>query len=583
MNVILSVGRSVCEHILPNSFQEVCLSENNQKVALFGAAALCFGGFQLSKVALEKWDFSRLSNGDPIQMAKAGHLNAMRAYIKSGKNIEAKDNKNNTLLMLATENGHYTIVKELKAAGAKLDAVNTDGKEVLQIAFESRNPNTIDLFLKTESEINRRGQGGDTLLIAAAKRGSIAAVERLVKIDGIDLNQMNDDEMSALHYAAKEHPEIVRLLCQNGADPDLAGKSGSTALHFAVEQDCVDAIPILLEYVQDPNARNKDQETPLLAATGNFHGRLASIKKLLENDRVDPNLLDENGESAVHVAIYGMNGKDDLALALIEMDKFDLTLKAENGLNETPLEQAKRLNKTAVVRALEAKIGDSPSETRKTPLPEGLGYVEDMEKEDLENLRKDDFSLIDYAILHNRTDLQIALQKKGIYFELTEENRRTLSIEILKKYQSYVVKALTLFPIKIVEFSEWAEIYKAFVENPTWDDIPEIMEFALLQVEDYLKTVSVCSKHQKNGTGQLGRIMTKIKELKSPSFSLYPPQTQMQIDRFLQLDRETLLREAYMSKKVRDFLAIPRTLDELVEFWPVFEKIVQKIHQEMIT
>lgn len=577
MNDILSIGRGVCEHALPNSFQEICLSEENQKVTLAVVAALFFVAYKGSTAIEKRRHFSMLSNCDPIQAAKNGHLNAMRAYIKSGKDLEVKDNKNNTLMMLAIENGHYTIVKELIEKGARLDALNTDGKNSFQIAAESRNPNVIDLILEKIPDINAVSLDGDTPLIAAAKRGSVATVERLVRMDGINLNLKNGDEMSALHYAAQEHPEIVDILCESGADPDLVGKNGKTPLHFAVDQDCADAIPILLKYSKDPNAKNRDQETPLIAAAGDFHGRLNSIKKLVEDNRVDPNLLNEDGESALHLAIYGMAGNDDLALALIEMDKFDLTLQSEaDGTKETPLDQAKRLNKQAIVRAIEAKIGDSPSETRKTPLPDGDGFVEDMEKEKLEALQKDGFSLIDYAILHSRTDLQVALQKKGIYFELTEVNRPALSIEMLKKYQSYVVKFLELCPLKIVEFGEWAESYKAFVENPTWNEIPEIMEFALLSVENRLQFASIRSKHQKNGTGIVGKLTTRFEELKSPSFSPFPPEIQAQIDRILGMDRDDFLNQLELDESAKKFLSIPRTLSELVEFWPVYEKLIKK-------
>lgn len=65
------------------------------------------------------------------------------------------------------------------------------------------------------------------------------------------------DGWTALHRAARgNHPEVLRLLINKGADVDATDSThGSTALHFAAFKGSQDCINVLLDYSADINAR----------------------------------------------------------------------------------------------------------------------------------------------------------------------------------------------------------------------------------------------------------------------------------------------------------------------------------------
>lgn len=71
--------------------------------------------------------------------------------------------------------------------------------------------------------------------------------------------------------------DSVRLLLDNGADPNLANEAGATALMWAV--DDIEKTRLLLDHGADVNARSADSRTALLIAAGRFGSR--EVVKLL--------------------------------------------------------------------------------------------------------------------------------------------------------------------------------------------------------------------------------------------------------------------------------------------------------------
>merc|ERR1712100_958209 len=50
---------------------------------------------------------------------------------------------------------------------------------------------------------------------------------------------------------------FVKLLLENGADPNLQNSRGDTALHFAMRANNQDVIELLLKFQADPEIRNR--------------------------------------------------------------------------------------------------------------------------------------------------------------------------------------------------------------------------------------------------------------------------------------------------------------------------------------
>ena len=92
---------------------------------------------------------------------------------------------------------------------------------------------------------------------------------------------------------------LVFVLLSAGADPNAPDKNGETPLHSAATNKCAAAAVKLLQTGADPNAPDKNGETPLHSAATNK--RAAAAVKLLQTG-ADPNARDKDGRTPLHSA-----------------------------------------------------------------------------------------------------------------------------------------------------------------------------------------------------------------------------------------------------------------------------------------
>lgn len=102
--------------------------------------------------------------------------------------------------------------------------------------------------------------------------------ERILKVikDGYSINgQCINEGMFAAVVRRTGSPEFISELLKNGADPDLIGKNGMTALMVAVSSRKTEIAAPLLSGNFDPGARNKKGDTLLMMAFDNEDREIA--------------------------------------------------------------------------------------------------------------------------------------------------------------------------------------------------------------------------------------------------------------------------------------------------------------------
>jgi ankyrin repeat protein len=242
-------------------------------------------------------DAVKTNGTTPLMMAAAsGNADAVKTLLAHGANVNAKESAHGqTALMFAAALNRTAVIKVLMPSGAdasvatgvrKLERVRFDqdgnvveekagekvsekpeaaaeqddaaqakGREAAEatqrsdldvlahaLAFKSveyrlakPNARAGDVANRPPRKVGPDFMGGMTALLYAAREGHMDAVRALVKAR-VDVNQVNGDKLSPMVTAIMNgHLDLAKYLLDHGADPNLAGLSGLTALYATVD------------------------------------------------------------------------------------------------------------------------------------------------------------------------------------------------------------------------------------------------------------------------------------------------------------------------------------------------------------
>ena len=152
-------------------------------------------------------------------------------------------------------------------------------------------------------------------LFEAAAAGDLDRLTELLSDRSLPVAAPSGDGFTALHFAAFfGRAEAARLLVVHGADVDARGTGWMTGtpLHSAASGKHTEVVGVLLEAGADPDVRQSGGWTPLHSAAHN--GDAASVRLLLDAG-ADPAVTNDEGTSALEMA---QASGDDATVAAIE-------------------------------------------------------------------------------------------------------------------------------------------------------------------------------------------------------------------------------------------------------------------------
>ncbi len=173
-----------------------------------------------------------------LAAAERGDADAVASALRAGADLEARDARRRTALLLAVTGDHVDAAKVLVAMGADPDALDDRHDTPWLVTGVTGSVAMLEALLPAGPDLTIRNRYGGVSVIPASERGHVDYVRRVVKT-GIDVNHVNDLGWTALLEAVilgdggPRHQEIVRILLAAGADRSIADKEGVTALEHA--------------------------------------------------------------------------------------------------------------------------------------------------------------------------------------------------------------------------------------------------------------------------------------------------------------------------------------------------------------
>lgn len=120
------------------------------------------------------------------------------------------------------------------AAGMSVNSVDSDGTPMLNIAARSDNLAAVKWLVANGAEIDSLSKDrGYTAIMDAVWRGNLEITQFLVK-KGAELNTISKEGQTMLVLAVgADKVDIVKVLAENGADPDIQDGMGMSAYGYA--------------------------------------------------------------------------------------------------------------------------------------------------------------------------------------------------------------------------------------------------------------------------------------------------------------------------------------------------------------
>jgi ankyrin repeat protein len=174
--------------------------------------------------------------------AEQGDLEALKACLAKGVDINATNRQKRTAIIIASLNKHYPCVELLIAAGANVDQQDQTCFNPFLISCLTNDLTLLRIVLPANPDLDRLTRFGGVGITPASEKGHVEIVRELLAHTDINVNHTNFVgwtpllEAIVLNDGGAKQQEIVKLLLDNGANPHMTDKYGKSPLELAHEK-----------------------------------------------------------------------------------------------------------------------------------------------------------------------------------------------------------------------------------------------------------------------------------------------------------------------------------------------------------
>ena len=263
--------------------RELCIDEDGETWLTFYASQ---GNLKLVGLLLQEgMDIGRKNNKgkDALYVAVEERQEAIVEILLghgADPNSSASEDESPQIPVLhyAIRKGPSSMIEMLLDARARLDLRDELGSTALSEVICSRNDQKLDIMricldrtdINDNVHIDKRGR---TLLMKATQFGPFEMVRLLLESSISNINFQDTIGHTVVHAAvhsnAEENNEILLCLLDHGAKVNTVDDFGDIALHYAVQNEHLSMIDILITYGADVDVTNNEGVSPRMMSLHN--------------------------------------------------------------------------------------------------------------------------------------------------------------------------------------------------------------------------------------------------------------------------------------------------------------------------
>ncbi len=239
----------------------------------------------------------------------------VRRFLNAGASPTARDDRGRTPVHIAAERGQKDLLEIFSNRTAIVGL--RDNQQItpfMLAAAHNNNTDVLKFLLDRDADIEARDRNDKTpLLWAAAENDSMRVLEFLLE-EGADMSAVDGNDRGVFHHAVasgrKSYDKIQLFVRFNDQDINRRDREGNTPLHLAINQRTLryELIELLLEAGADPNLEDSAGRTPLMQMAAD--NRSSRFFSLLLQKGADVNLSGRRGITPLMLAARNTDSEE---------------------------------------------------------------------------------------------------------------------------------------------------------------------------------------------------------------------------------------------------------------------------------
>ena len=215
---------------------------------------------------------------------ESGDYKTCNILVNAGAELNYEDENAITPLFIALQQNANSIINLFVKSGADINQVFEE-RSPISIAIENNNLNAVNLLIRAGADITPYDSAGNSPIVEAGYYHSFNVISSLVG-SGLDVNSINPANgytalISACINKADDvdgQEKTIKQLLNNGADINLIGNDGNSALSGAISSGCdVKIIQLLIDNGADLNVMIDGMDLLELAKTSNASDEIVDL------------------------------------------------------------------------------------------------------------------------------------------------------------------------------------------------------------------------------------------------------------------------------------------------------------------